>query len=224
MNTKYIMQNVIQHNNLSQPVYDRLKKMIQKGELAPGQKLVQERLATALGVSRTPLLKALQMLEHEMIVESIPRRGMYVREISLQEMIDVYDCREAIESTAVKLVIERATDTELSKLKEIFEPFAKTQHIHAGKYRKADEKFHDMIVELSKNPVLQKMSSVSDIYKLVYQYGLIRPPEETMIEHALIIKAILNRDLESADRALRNHISLSRQKLAQRQQDKSSLV
>ena len=81
------MQNVIQHNNLSRPVYERLKGMIANGMLSPGQKLIQEKLATEFGVSRTPLLKALQSLEHEMLVESIPRRGIYVRQISMQEMI-----------------------------------------------------------------------------------------------------------------------------------------
>lgn len=209
------MQNIIRHSDLSKPVYDRLKEMIEKGELSPGQKLIQEKIATALGVSRTPLLKALQILEHEMMVESIPRRGMYVREISMEEMIDVYDCREAVESMAVRLVIERATDAELLKLKKIFEPFVQSPLIDVKKYRKADEKFHDMIIDLSKNPVLKKMSNVSDIHKRVYQYGLIRSPEETLLEHVQIVEAIMNRNLETADRELRNHIGLSRKKLVQ---------
>lgn len=209
------MQNIIRHSDLSKPVYDRLKEMIEKGELSPGQKLIQEKIATALGVSRTPLLKALQILEHEMMVESIPRRGMYVREISMEEMIDVYDCREAVESMAVRLVIERATDAELLKLKKIFEPFVQSPLIDVKKYRKADEKFHDMMIDLSKNPVLKKMSNVSDIHKRVYQYGLIRSPEETLLEHVQIVEAIMNRNLETADRELRNHIGLSRKKLVQ---------
>ena len=211
------MQNLIQHNDLSQPVYERLKAMIANGTLAPGQKLIQEKLATELGVSRTPLLKALQILEHEMIVESIPRRGMYVRRISIQEMIDVYDCREAVECMAIKLVIERATDAEISKLQKVFEPFINTMSIDAEKYRKADENFHDMIIDLSKNPVLKKMSNVSDIHRRVYQYGLIRSPNETLLEHKRITKAIMNRDLEKAVHELRNHIAFSRRILAQNQ-------
>lgn len=216
------MQNAIQHNDLSQLVYERLKEMIESGALAPGQKLVQEKLAAALGVSRTPLLKALQSLEYEMLVESIPRRGMYVRQISMQEMIDVYDCREAVESMALKLAIERATDGEILKMKKIFEPFIHTTSIDATKYRKADELFHDLIIDLSKNPVLKKMSQVSDIHKRVYQYGLIRPPEETLAEHIRIVDAIMNRDFTTADHELRNHIGFSREKLAQHQKKKST--
>ncbi|MEQ8337760.1 MAG: GntR family transcriptional regulator [Cyclobacteriaceae bacterium] len=210
------MRNIIQHNDLSQPVYERLKEMIANGSLPPGQKLIQEKLATELGVSRTPLLKALQTLEHEMLVESIPRRGVYVRQISTQEMIDVYDCREAVESMAIRLVIERASDIEVLKIKKVFEPFVNKVSIDMKKYRKADERFHDMIIDLSKNPVLKRMSQLSDIHKRVYQYGLIRPPEETLIEHMNIADALLKRDIELADRELRNHIGLSRHELNQK--------
>ena len=204
------MQNIILHNNLSKPIYDRLKYMIKKGTLVPGQKLIQEKLAADLGVSRTPLLKALQNLEHEMLVESIPRRGMYVRQISTQEMIDVYDCREAVESMAVKLLIDRAEDKELEKLNEVFKPFISVKKISVEQYRKADEIFHNMIIDLSRNPVLKKMSAVSDIHKRVYQFGLVRSPEETIIEHANITEAILKRNYLKADQEIRNHLSLSR--------------
>ena len=213
------MQNAIQHNELSQPVYERLKEMIVDGTLSPGQKLIQEKLATELGVSRTPLLKALQNLEHEMLVESIPRRGMYVRKISVQEMIDVYHCREAIECMALRLAIERASDEELLQMKKVFAPFVKKASIDLKKYRRADEEFHDLIINLSKNPVLKRMSQLTDIHKRVYQFGLIRPPEETLIEHTRIVEATLNRNFEAADRELKNHIGSSRRKLEQHQQE-----
>jgi DNA-binding GntR family transcriptional regulator len=215
------MKNIIHHDDLSKPVYDRLKEMIEKGMLPPGQKLIQEKLAASLGVSRTPLLKALQSLEYEMLVESIPRRGMYVKQISAEEMINVYDCREAVECMAVRLVIERASDAEILKLKKIFEPFIKTASIDPDKYRKADEQFHDMIIDLSKNPILKKMSNVSDIHKRVYQFGLIRSPEDTLIEHIRIAEAILNRDQEMAYLELRNHIGRSRKKLSEKNINKN---
>lgn len=207
------MGNFVQHDELSKPVYDRLKEMIENGTLSPGQKLVQEKLASALGVSRTPLLKALQNLEHEMLVESIPRRGMYVKKISLPEMVQVYECREAVECMAVRLAIARATKAEILKLKGIFDPFAGAEKIEVEKYRRADEKFHDLIIDLSQNPVLKKMYLLSNLQQRVYQLGLLRPPEETLVEHQQIITAIYNRDVEAADRAMRNHISLSRKKL-----------
>lgn len=207
------MQNFILHNDLSKPVYNRLKEMIEQGDLQPGQKLIQEKLAADLGVSRTPLLKALQSLEHEMLVESVPRRGMYVRQISTQEMIDVYDCREAVESMAVKLLIDRAEDKQLDALKIIFRPFVDLNKIDTGYYAKADEKFHNMIIELSGNPILKKMSGLSEIHINVYRLGLLRSPNDTLIEHEKIVEAIIKRDYKKADREIRNHIDLSRKVL-----------
>jgi DNA-binding GntR family transcriptional regulator len=207
------MQNFILHNDLSTPVYKRLKEMIEQGELQPGQKLIQEKLAANLGVSRTPLLKALQNLEYEMLVESVPRRGMYVRQISTQEMIDVYDCREAIESMAVKLLIDRAEEKELEALKAIFEPFLMLNKIDTGYYAKADEKFHNMIIQLSGNPLLKKMSGLSEIHKKVYRFGLVRSPNDTLLEHEQIVAAIIKRDYKKADQEIRNHIDLSRKVL-----------
>lgn len=210
------MSIVVQHDELSKPVYDRLKEMIEDGTLAPGQKLVQEKLASALGVSRTPLLKALQNLEHEMLVESIPRRGMYVKKISLPEMIQVYECREAVECMAIRLVIDRATASEIQRLDKIFEPFPEGGKISAEKYRKADEEFHDLIIDLARNPILKKMYLLSNLPQQVYQLGLLRPPEETLAEHRQIIAAVAARDIAAADKAMRNHITLSRKKLVER--------
>ncbi len=216
------MKNLIRHDDLSKPVYDRLKAMIENGALSPGQKLIQEKLAATLGVSRTPLLKALQSLEYEMLVESIPRRGMYVKQISTEEMINVYDCREAVECMAVRLVIERASDAEIQKIKKVFEPFINADIIDPAKYRKADEQFHDMIIDLSKNPILKKMSNVSDIHKRVYQFGLIRSPEDTLNEHVRIAQAIVSRNQEIAVKELKNHIGLSRLKLTEKEGSKNN--
>lgn len=207
------MKNLIQHDDLSKPVYTRLKQMISSGKLKPGEKLVQEKLAAALGVSRTPVLKALQSLEHEMLVESIPRRGMYVKQVSKEEMINIYECREALECMAVKLVIKRASEKELLQLKKVFEPFLSDEKINVKAYKRADEKFHDMLIDLAQNPVLKKMSSVSHIHKDVYKMGLLRPPEETLVEHMRIVEAILNRDIEKATQEMRTHIELSKSKL-----------
>ena len=82
---------MIEYTDLSQPIYKRLKEMIRNGELKQGEKIVQEKIAEELGVSRTPLMKALLALENEYLVESIPRRGMYLRVLDYKEIIDIYN-------------------------------------------------------------------------------------------------------------------------------------
>ncbi len=206
-----MIPEMIVQSDLSKPVYEEIKKMIESGALKPGQKLLQEELAEKLGVSRTPLMKALQTLEHELFVESKPRRGMYVKNVSFEEMIDVYDCREGIECTAVRLVIERASKKEIGLFYKVFAPFLNQIPIDIEKYSLADERFHDLLIELAKNPILKKMSSVSSIHKRVYLFGLLRSPDETIKEHLDIISAIEKRDINAAVQAVKKHIDYSKQ-------------
>lgn len=202
---------------MSKPIYDALKAMILNQELKPGEKLVQEKIAAMLGVSRTPLMKALQMLEHELLVESIPRRGMFVKKVSVKEMIDTYYCRESIECMAVRLATIRSTDKELKELAALFDPFVdKVEMIDSEAYTFADEKFHDSVIELSQNPILGKMSKLSHIHSQVYSIGLLRTPVETMDEHLLIINAMLARDAGTAEFEMQKHIQRSREILERR--------
>ena len=87
----------VQRENLDQMIYERLKTMIIDREIAPGDKIYQEKLAHDLGVSRTPLVNALKKLEHEKLVTAIPRRGFFVRFFSKQEMIQIFELRELLE-------------------------------------------------------------------------------------------------------------------------------
>ncbi|WP_372946966.1 GntR family transcriptional regulator [Mariniphaga sp.] len=201
---------MIQHSDLSIPVYNKLKEMIIDNELKPGEKLLQEKLAARLGVSRTPLLKAMQMLEYDFLVESIPRRGMFVKKLSTNEMRDIYDVREGIETVAVRLVAERRDEKQLRQLKNIWKPFENASSIEVEKYRKADDRFHALLLEFSGNKMLQKIYSHSLVQLRVEQMGLMRPPEETISEHLAILNAIEKGDTELAALELRNHLLKSK--------------
>jgi DNA-binding GntR family transcriptional regulator len=206
---------MIEHSDLSYPVYLRLKEMILKGEIKPGQKLLQEKLALELGVSRTPLLKALQMLEHDYLVESVPRRGMFVKKMSEKEMNDIYDVREGIESIAVRLVAERITEKQLARLKSLWDPFVGQDEIDKDAYRKADEKFHALLLEYSQNQVLLKTYSRSLVEARVVQMGLQRAPSETLQEHLDLVNAIEKRDADGAEKVIKQHIRRSKKLIAQ---------
>jgi DNA-binding GntR family transcriptional regulator len=201
---------MIQHSDLSIPVYEKLKEMIISNDLKPGEKLLQEKLAARLGVSRTPLLKALQMLEYEFLVESIPRRGMVVKKLSIDEMCDIYDVREGIETVAVRLVTERISDKQLRQLVSIWRPFKYQESIDSDKYRKADDRFHALVLEYSNNRILQKIYSQSLVQFRVEQMGLMRPPQETIPEHLAIVDAIEKKDATRAVNELRNHLQKSK--------------
>lgn len=205
----------IEHVDLGLRVYHALKAMILSGELEPGQKITQMKLAEDIGVSRTPLLKALQMLEHELLVESIPRRGMFVKKMAHQEIIDAFDCREGLEGIAARLTAERITDTQLRRLQKIFAPFKGQSDISAKEYGRADQQFHKLLIEFSGNHILPRIEMVGNIHIISYNRGLIRPPEETLPEHDLIVDAIAERKGDLAEQHARTHLRKSRDLLAE---------
>lgn len=201
---------MIEHSDLSIPVYEKLKEMILSNELKPGEKLLQEKLAARLGVSRTPLLKALQMLEFDHLVESIPRRGMFVKKLSVEDMQELYEVREGIELVAVGLVVERATEKQIKTLKDIWKPFVGQKSINREKYQKADDRFHALLLDFSGNKILKKTYANSLIQARIVQIGIMRPPEETLPEHLELVEAIENRNREKAESALKNHLRKSK--------------
>lgn len=209
----------IQHSDLSHEVYKRLKAMILAKELKPGEKLKQEHVATMLGVSRMPLHKAFQMLENEMLVENIPRRGFYVTEIDNNKMLDAFECREALEGIAARRVAQIISAKELKQLKRLFAQFIGKKKIDVKKYIEADQSFHNSILKISGNKVLQKFEVVKNITSQTYRGGLIRDPEETLPEHIAIIDAIEKSDSKLAEQLMREH-SVKTQELIKTQIEK----
>ena len=207
----------IEHIDLSERVYGQIKTRILSGALEPGQKILQEKLAAEIGVSRTPLLKALQQLENELLVESVPRRGMFVKRMGPKEIIDAFDCREGLEGIAARLTAEKITEPQLKKMKSLFEPFRsilqEEPEFSTKAYRKADQRFHDMLIEISGNQVLKRIEMLGNVTLICYNRGLIRPPKETLPEHFAIIKAIEEHDGDRAEQEIRNHLRKSRESI-----------
>lgn len=203
----------IPYEDLSYSVYKRLKAMILSGELASGERLKQEHIAALLGVSRMPLHKAFQMLENEMLVENLPRRGFYVTKIDASQLIDAFECREALEGVAVRRVANTISEEDLGHLKSLFSKFIGKTSIDHKEYIEADQEFHNSILKMSGNQILSRFDVISNISIRTYRGGLIRTPEDTLPEHLAIIKAIEENDAELAEKLLRSHLLKSRNAL-----------
>jgi DNA-binding GntR family transcriptional regulator len=200
----------ISSDELGAQAYKKVRSMIISKKLVPGQKIVQDKLAESLGISRTPLRSALQMLEAEYLVQSVPRKGVIVKEFSDKEIVELYDCRIALEGTAAGLFTTIASDAEIDRLSGLFQPFSEST-IDANKYQIADSIFHDSIVQGCGNSFLSKLFKQGNILLIINMVGLVRPPEETLNEHLNIISAMKKRDSESAEALVRSHLDKSRQ-------------
>jgi len=204
--------NKLVADDLGLLAYGRIKKMILENRLVPGKKIVQEKLAAELGISRTPLRTALQMLEAEYLVKSIPRRGMVVREFSNREIAEVYDCRIALECTAVRLFTKLGSKKHIAELQQFFRPFeGKTaEDIDTKAYQKADSQFHDALIKHCGNGFLTQLFNKGNLLIWINRIGLIRPPEETLPEHLAIIDAIERADVEAAESLAKIHLDKSK--------------
>lgn len=199
------------NEDLGVKAYEKVKELIRSKQLKPGQKIVQEKLAKELGISRTPLRSGLQMLEAESMIESIPRRGVIVKQFTNQEILEIYDCRIAMECMATKLFAERASQVQIDKLYDLFIPFKQLPIIPLDDYQKADSIFHNTLIEHCGNKFLFNLFQRGNLLLCIDLIGLIRHPEETFEEHIQIIDALNNRNANLACTLIEQHLNITRE-------------
>ena len=203
-----------QHENLDQKVYSILKDMIMERQLLPGQKIPQEKLARDLGISRTPLIGALKFLEQDKLVESVPRRGFFVRLFSKEEMVYIFELREVLEGLAARRAAAKITDSQILELDGFFKHFAGQTNISDYKeYAREDRRFHGFVTDVGAKEFLKSILLTTNIisfsYQVLHTEGLVRPPNETIQEHLAVIGAIKERDSEAAEELMRQHFKKS---------------
>lgn len=204
----------VQVDDLPEQVYQRIKDMILNGELKPGQKLIQEDLASQLGVSRTPLLTAFRSLEKELLVNLVPRRGAFVRENTDDDLLHVFDIRINIEPLSAGEAAARMTPEGLEYIEKHHEEFARA--VAAGNrisYRRADYNFHYAIMEQSGNPYIPRMLSSVNLISISNVSGLVTDPKISLAGHEKIMDALRNRNPDEANAAMSYHLNLARNKL-----------
>ena len=192
-------------------VFNTLRRAILRGELKPGERLMEIQLANKLGVSRTPIREAIRKLELEGLVLMIPRKGAEVAEITEKNLRDVLEVRCALEELAVQLACDRIDREKLKELHAAAEHFRKildSDDITA--IGEADEAFHDVIFAATDNERLIQL--LNNLREQMYRYRIeyLKKKEchpQLLKEHAAIIKAIEGHDKEHATQITVRHIS-----------------
>ncbi len=204
----------IEHENLDDKIYARLKALIAERRMLPGERILQDRLAREMGVSRTPLVNALKRLAQERLVEWVSRRGIYVKRFTKREMARLFEVREALEGLAARLAAPRIDGVEADQLIQMFRGLDLSPTPAAvRKYVERDRYFHWRIVEIAGNEQLaQALESVNMMF-FAYQDGLVRPAAETIHEHYPILEAMRRHDPDASEAAMRLHIRRSVERL-----------
>ena len=195
---------------LREVVFLTLRQAILKGELEPGERLMEVALANQLGVSRTPIREAIRKLELEGLVLMIPRRGAEVASITEKDMRDVLELRIALDAFSVKLACERLNDDNIEELKMANKEFeAAVVSKDLIRIAEADVKFHDIIYRLTDNQRLIQM--INNLREQMYRYRLeylkdARNHSILINEHDDIIKAMQSKNIKVAQSTITTHI------------------
>ena len=200
-------------------VFNTLRRAILKGELKPGERLMEIALAERLGVSRTPIREAMRKLELEGLVVMIPRRGAQVANITEKDLNDVLEVRIALEKMAIEKACKLITEEELEELekaaKEVEKGIAEENVV---KLAEADVVFHDVIYKASGNARLNQV--LNNLREQIYRYRVEYLKDEAtrndlIAEHELICKALRERDAAKAMEITFQHIENQRQAIIQ---------
>ena len=185
-----------------------------QNKFPPGKKFNQGKLAEELGVSRTPVIKALHKLESEGLIDNIPQKGFYVHQLSIKEMLEIFALREALEAIVMNNLVETITTEQVEQLDKLFVPFdEKWTKDKLEKYKLADQQFHDLQFEWCDNNLAKKVNETFQVLNRTYLGGLIRDAKETLKEHRAIINALKNKDKEKAKVLAVKHISITKDML-----------
>ena len=191
-------------------VFNTLRQAILKGELEPGERLMEIQLSERLGVSRTPIREAIRKLELEGLVLMIPRKGAEVAKISETSLREVLEVRRSLEELAAELACQRIGERELLDLEEAEEAFAEA--IINGEpmeIAESDEHYHDLIYQATGNSRLVQI--LNNLREQMYRYRLEYIKDEDkrqilVVEHEHILQALKNHDIQDAKSAVRGHI------------------
>jgi DNA-binding GntR family transcriptional regulator len=207
MRLKKINRN---RQRLADIVYDQLLEAIQSGDISSDDRLVQEKLAEELQISRTPVREALLRLEQDGILVSSPRGGFLIHRMNDEEVKELYQARAAVESQAVRIL---ATENDADKTRELRVTIEREEDISSPSVRayfEANRNIHRRFVELSENRYLIEM--FDNIWNRGVSYNLFSAIEKVDLskslgDHVRLVEAIETGNPTIATDAMVEHIA-----------------
>jgi DNA-binding GntR family transcriptional regulator len=213
-------------SNLTDKAYQHIRRKLMLGAFAPGLRLSNPTLAHELGVSLMPVRRAIERLTVEGMLESLPRSGTYVREMTIEQIAELYDVREMVEGHAAVRAATHADRTALAQMRRHCNEMTRAaDDIAAGRYKiwgeeltgrlaDADLNFHLALVGAARNPWLTKM--VQDLMSRAIDWHaaphtpvdrrLVANLRVTVRHHLSIVDALARRDPSAAHRAVIRHV------------------
>ncbi len=199
----------------SDTAYETLLAMVLDLRLEPGAFLNEQSVAAAIGMGRIPVREALARLAKDRFVTIMPRRGTVVTPLTLEDVLDMFQAREAIECGVAYIAATRATDDKLEHLRRLIATADEARLVaDHERFLADDHAVHTALVHLIGNPLLQDAADLLLLHSLRFWrlYWKNRPPRtEAMLSHGGLLAALESRDPVRAEDAMREHLHASRQ-------------
>jgi DNA-binding GntR family transcriptional regulator len=195
---------------LGQQVYETLKQTIVKGDLSADSRIVESRLAEAMGISRTPVREAIHKLEREGLLRRSPKGGFFVAGLTRSDIEETFGIRSVLESYAARLAAVKHQEDELQALEDNLAAYQEA--LGQGRMDallKINTEFHDLLYAMSRSPKLIRM--INDLRDPIYRFrALILRVEinarTSHADHKRMLDLIRRRDAEGVERLARDHI------------------
>jgi DNA-binding GntR family transcriptional regulator len=202
-----------QNKPIREVVYENLRKTIISGVIPVGERIIEKEYAERLNISRTPVREALARLEMEELVEYIPKIGVVVKRISVEDVIEVYKIRHSLEVLAATTAMENITPEEIKEIEELLD-------LTEQKNREGDVEevirlfgvFNSKVYEASRMKRLAGMISKLNEYLQRFRNISIAENErreKALTEHRMILKAIVKKDEADIDEIIKKHLDYS---------------
>lgn len=190
--------------------YEKIKKMIMENEVAPGELLSENALAKVLGISRTPIREAIFMLEAEGFISTVPNKGSMVVKFDMNDIVEFMQIREGLEGIAVRIAIPKADKGMFLDMLQKLESITDMEDtIEMEKGLQVGRDLHKLILETAGNykliRIVDNLNAQLDRIMILSRSGEKRI-QTSHAEHIEITKAILAKDLDLAEKGIRNHI------------------
>lgn len=209
-------------------VYRELKTAIISQKIKSGELLNERKLADELGISRTPVREALQMLVNDGWVIVEPWKGAYVSPINEKVLTEVFQVRLALESLAIEIIADSIDGRHLESLSNILKKQEKLkENYQADDFIKVDREFHMAIAHITENKILIDMlNNLSDMIRRIGVQAVqdVNRYIETLDEHTSILNALKKKNKGEAIKAIREHILITKDNVLKRFQETQSKV
>ncbi|HOV79035.1 MAG TPA: GntR family transcriptional regulator [Bacillota bacterium] len=203
-NARFIHRRV-----LRQDIKSYLQEAILNGELEPGKRIVETKIAKELGVSQAPVREAIRELELMGLIESKPFQGAFVKKLSRQDISDAYQVRAYLEGLAAREAVPKISAEQLQHMEELVQQMNKAARLKKMKeFVELDIAFHGLILDIAGNKLLKKMWKMVHLGQWTFITTSIskRSLPELAQRHELILDSFKNKDAKQAEAQMQQHI------------------